>query len=315
MSGRSPRQIREITRSLSGPAVAVRPGMHKTLAALLVLSASTALAAPAPVVGGTTVPEGAWPDAVAVLAQSAACTGTLIAPDVVLTAGHCIEVAPVEVIVAATDYAQPGGEVIRVKSATAYPNWRDTYDVGVLVLERASATPPRAIASACTAEQLVTGAKVRVVGFGLTTQAGTGDNTKLHQAQLTVVDPTCTTEAACASAVAPHGEFVAGGGGKDACFGDSGGPIYLGDALIGVVSRGMAVAGKPCGGGGIYVRADAVAGWIERVTKRKLTRASCDKADGETPADGGTGCSAGAGTAAAPFALLGLALVRRRRRA
>ena len=294
----------------------MRGGMHKPLAALaILLLTTTALAEPAPVVGGTTVPEGAWPDAVAVLAQTAACTGTLIAPDVVLTAGHCIEVAPVEVIVDATDFTKPGGEVIRVKSATAYPDWEHTYDVGVLVLEHASATPPRAIASACTAKGLVTGAKVRVVGFGLTTQSGTGDNSRLHQALLTVTDPTCVTDAACARAVTPHGEFMAGGGGTDACFGDSGGPIYLGSALIGVVSRGIAAAGKPCGGGGIYVRADAVAGWIEKVTKRKLTRASCDKADGDELADAATGCSAGAGAVGAPLALLGLALIRRRRRA
>src|SRR5262245_43467687 len=55
--------------------------------------------APAPVVGGTAVPPGKWPDAVAVLAPTAACTGTLIAPDVVLTAGHCIATHPALVVV------------------------------------------------------------------------------------------------------------------------------------------------------------------------------------------------------------------------
>ena len=313
-------------RGAAGPAVAVRGGMHKTLAfavltTVLAVSSSIARAEPAPVVGGSTVTKGAWPDAVAVLAQTAACTGTLIAPDVVLTAGHCIEVSPVEVIVDSVDYAQRGGEVIRVKSATAYPDWQHAYDVGVLVLEHPAAAKPRAIASPCTAKELVVDAKVRVVGFGLTTQAGTGDNTKLHQAMLTVTDPTCAGDPSCAAAIAPAGEFMAGGDGKDACFGDSGGPIYLGDALIGVVSRGVASAGKPCGGGGIYVRADTVAGWIEHVTKRKLTRASCDKADGDgdaTASDGGCAATGGAGLPVA-FAglagLAGIARVRRRRRA
>ena len=53
----------------------------------LILALSTfstvALANPAPVVGGTTVAPHAYPDAVAVLAADAACTGTLIAPDLV----------------------------------------------------------------------------------------------------------------------------------------------------------------------------------------------------------------------------------------
>src|SRR6185312_1903971 len=38
--------------------------------------------AASPVVGGTNVPPGQWPDTVAVLAENAMCTGTLIAPDV-----------------------------------------------------------------------------------------------------------------------------------------------------------------------------------------------------------------------------------------
>jgi len=291
--------------------------MLKILSFTLVLSTSIAFAAPAPVVGGTTVPKGEWPDAVAVLADTAACTGTLIAPDVVLTAGHCIEVAPKVVVIDSVDYNDNTGEVIAVTSATAYPDWQHKYDVGVLVLAHPSMTVPRAIAAPCTAKDLVVNAQVRVVGFGLTTQAGTGDNSKLHQAELTVTDPKCTSLADCQKSVAPTGEFIAGGNGVDACFGDSGGPIYLGDALIGVVSRGMAEAGKPCGDGGIFIRADTVVGWIEQVTKRKLVRATCDKTDGEDPAaeDTGGGCSAGGAAGLLPIALGGLALIRRRRRA
>src|SRR6188508_2660685 len=42
-----------------------------------------------PIIGGTSAPAGKWPDTVAVLGPQSACSGTLIAPDVVLTAGHC----------------------------------------------------------------------------------------------------------------------------------------------------------------------------------------------------------------------------------
>ena len=230
------------------------------------------------------------------------CSGTLIAPDVVLTAGHCIETHPVEVIVGSVELAKPGGEVIKVKSATAYPSWQQAYDVGVLVLERPASVKPRAIASACSVkEHLKSGSDVRVVGFGLTTPSGTGDNTALHQAMLPVHDATCTEDPGCQPAVAPGGEFTAGGMGVDSCFGDSGGPLYLstasGEALIGVVSRGEYAGGEPCGGGGIYVRADAVAKWIEKTTGRTLARSTCDvPADGPGDADiadgEGGGCSA-----------------------
>src|SRR5690349_19677345 len=85
--------------------------------------------AAAPVVGGTVVKPGVWPDAVAVLARDALCTGTLIAPDVVLTAGHCIETNPVEVIVGSVDLSNGGGKAIHVKKAIAYPDWQRAYDV------------------------------------------------------------------------------------------------------------------------------------------------------------------------------------------
>jgi hypothetical protein len=109
--------------------------------------------------------------------------------------------------------------------------------------------------------------------------------------------------------------------GTDSCFGDSGGPLFLDGALVGVVSRGVGTAGAPCGGGGIYVRADRVVAWIERVTNRKLARATCaGPADGEPggdDTDGGCSIGAiggGAGGAIAPTAVvIALAAARRRR--
>jgi len=163
----------------------------------------------------------------------------------------------------------------------------------VLVLEHPATTEPGTIAAACTAEGgLVAGAKVEVVGFGLTTKSGTGSNTKLEQGALPVDDAACTQDPACQPAVAPGGEFTAGGGGTDSCFGDSGGPLYLGgtETQIGVVSRGVSSDGNPCGGGGVYVRADRVVAWIEKVTGRKIARSTCDgKADGESGDDAAAG--------------------------
>jgi endonuclease G len=287
------------------------------------------------VVGGTPVKPGVWPDAVAVLSQDAACTGTLITPDVVLTAGHCIAADPVVVLVDTVDFGHPGGEPIRIKSALAYPDWQHTYDVGVVVLEHPAAARPRAIAAACTARDgLVAGALVHLVGFGLTTKTGTGDNTRLHEAEIPVVDPTCSDDPACSPAVAPDGEFTAGGRGPDACFGDSGGPIYLdtpaGPALIGVVSRSSARADRPCGDGGVYVRADKVVPWIQRVTRETVVRTRCtgagdqdDPATSATPdgeaADATGGCAAGGGVGGSLVIALGAitaaGLYRRRARA
>jgi endonuclease G len=280
------------------------------------------------VVGGTLAKPGAWPDAVAVLSRSAACTGTLITPDVVLTAGHCIDTDPVLVVVDTIDYGKPGGEAIRVARSVAYPKWQDSYDVGVVMLEHAAKAKPRAVASACTLRySLVEQALVHVVGFGLTNRSGTGDNTRLHEGIIPVVDATCSGDPACNPSIAPGGEFTAGGHGVDSCFGDSGGPVYVdtptGPALAGVVSRAYQTGGPPCGGGGVYVRADKVVSWIEREVHETVSRTTCKGAadDGTTvgesaPADGG-GCAATntgrAGRAGALAALGALMLVIRRR--
>ena len=302
--------------------------MMKTISLCLLLSTPVfAGSLDTPVVGGTPVSAGAFPDVALVVAPMALCTGTLVAPDVVLTAGHCIGINPTEVVIGSVDYAKPGGEAIAVKSATAYPNWQNEYDVGVLVLAHASKAKPRTVASACTAtEHLDHGAKVKLVGFGLTTKTGTGDNSRLNTAELTVDDATCASDPACAPAVAPGGEFTAGGNGTDSCFGDSGGPLYIdtdhGAVQIGVVSRGVGTTGEPCGGGGVYIRADKVVSWIEKTTGRTVGRARCDNAadgpgdgsDGSAESSGG-GCSTGGGALGASFAAIIAALCLARRRA
>src|SRR5262245_7611520 len=68
------------------------------------------------VVGGTPPHGGEWPDAVAVLGTNGTCSGTLIARDVVLTAGHCTGVSPQQVIANTIDYSQDAG--VRVRVAT-----------------------------------------------------------------------------------------------------------------------------------------------------------------------------------------------------
>jgi secreted trypsin-like serine protease len=208
-----------------------------------------------------------------------------------------------------------------VKWARAYQDWIDTYDVGLVMLENPVFAKARAIAQRCGArDRFKPGLPLELVGFGLTSRTGDDDNTRLHRAVVPLVDPTCASDPSCMPAVAPGGEFIAGGLGTDSCFGDSGGPVYIdtpgGKALIGVVSRGLSSWSAPCGGGGVYVRADKVVAWIERVSGRKVTRLACD-----APADSGgvlepAGCNAGAvqsGFVLYYAALVIVALQRRRR--
>lgn len=292
-----------------------------------------------PVVGGRVARPGEWPDVVAVLgADGSLCTGTLLGADLVLTAAHCIEGHPQEVIVGAIDLAEPGGQRRAVKWSRAYPQWQTYFDVGIVMLENPVFAKPRAVAEGCTTtDDLARGNVLQLVGFGQTTATATDDNTRLHVATLRITDPTCTHDPACAPAIAPGGELVAGGDGADACFGDSGGPLYIptstGPALIGVVSRGLALSATPCGDGGVFVRADQVVRWIETESGRKLARAACDPpADDASTTTGGiddsdgsgeladdaAGCNAIGGSLASgltvPSALLCLGAMRRGRR-
>lgn len=285
---------------------------------------STAIAdpAPPPVIGGKTVDPGAWPDVVAVIGTEGACSGTLIAPDVVLTAGHCVDIQPKVVIANTVDYATAAGDRIPVKWARAYPNWEHRYDVAVLMLDHVARPKPRAIATACLANEYLGARKpVQVIGFGLTSPSGTDDNTSLRLAEIPILDPRCASDPSCELSVVPNGEFTAGGRGTDSCFGDSGGPAMLttrhGAALVGVVSRGLALPGAPCGNGGVYVRADKVVSWIQSVTGRQLERAACegrgdDPETGEVEDAESGGCSAGGGVDLALGVLLAAGVWRRR---
>lgn len=292
----------------------------------------------AEIVNGTLAPAGKWPDTVAVLGNQGSCTGTLIAPDVVLSAGHCVG-GMTTVIANTTDYNAAGGARSTIKSHTAYPNWETTYDVSVIVLNTPiTAVKPRAVATSdCTMTTFNTKPQVVLVGFGATDVNAQAPNSKLYEVTVPVTDSACTTAGlGCKPAVAPGGEFAAGDGVKDSCNGDSGGPVYLntprGYVVIGAVSRAYDNATQACGQGGIYVRADKILNWIETTTGKTVSKDNCaaqptdpptdpnnpaDPNNPNTPDEPSTdvtgGCSSSRGTGIGFLFLLGFALIRRRR--
>lgn len=271
-----------------------------------------------PVIGGSAVPPGKWPDAVAVLGTQASCTGTLIAPDVVLTAAHCAD-GMSRVVADTTNFMSTGGQRAGIVSITTYPNWQESYDIAVLVLDRKlEGIAPRRLGTSCTFDEFETKPMVHLVGFGLTTPEGDGSNTRLNEVMAPVIDPDCSSGNGCMPSIAPGGEFIAGGDNRDSCFGDSGGPVYLdtprGVVVVGAVSRGTENSPTPCGGGGIYVRTDKLVEWIEETTGREIAKDDCvSRVDEELPeVDGGCATSRGA-TGLFALVLAALAFVTRRR--
>src|ERR1700761_9303610 len=109
-----------------------------------------------------------------------ACTGTVVAPRVVLTAGHCVEdiesssiVEPGEIAVA-TGVSNltkiPQGNISAVVQVLAYPNFDPTKlqgDAGLLILAAPVAAPPIALATSADAALYEPGTELTIAGWGI----------------------------------------------------------------------------------------------------------------------------------------------------
>jgi endonuclease G len=257
----------------------------RPLAWLLACAPAIAVAGPTPVVGGENAPSGKWPDVAAVLwSGQQACTGTLIAPTVVITAGHCNDPSLTSVLIGTNSLAHPeDGETITVQKRIEYPSSQSSIDVTVLVLDHEANEPARAIASGWARLDIQNGAAIELVGYGAIDVNGNNYIDELQQAETKITDSDCTASSGCNLDARPDGELGAGGMGIDTCSGDSGGPLYLltdyGTYVAGVTSRSYDNATSTCGQGGIYERPDKIVDWIEQMTGVAVQRGPEPAAD------------------------------------
>ena len=227
------------------------------------------------------------PDCVAVGAYSTrygyeyAGSGTLIAPRLVITAGHCILMHLTNQVLIGTNESDPNKIVIPITSAILCPNFyvmTNVYgaivysnDLGLLVLrDPVTNVSPRKIASASVIRQAIGGF---VAGFGYTNASqSSGLGTRRYVGSIAFGNPTDADYAAFSSI-----EYVAAALfinlsslGMDTCQGDSGGPLYVisdgTEYLAGTTSRAIANT-TFCGEGGIYVRLDSFQSWIQSVAE------------------------------------------------
>lgn len=228
------------------------------------------------IVGGFADEADLFPDCVAVgsVEDGYCCTGTLIAPNIVVTAGHCYpccnERRGGQIHIGKKAYGP--GRTIRVKKAVQHP----AYGVGglhndltiLLLEEQATEVVPRKLASP---EKIDAATFIKAVGFGNTNFGGTDGYGTRRLANVPIASNLCDGAGLHDRYGCDTGyELVAGGIGLDVdtCTGDSGGPIYIEQEpgswyLAGVTSRMTKEAIRICADGGIYARIDKYAEWMK----------------------------------------------------
>ncbi|HSK96827.1 MAG TPA: serine protease [Euzebyales bacterium] len=248
---------------------------HTQVAALLERPALTQ----AEVFDGRYVPAGAHPYVGLVLtvdpgtgAITGICSGSLIRPRYVLTAGHCTRPAKAAVFIPRVvdlRAARPKHVFAATAIATA-PRYsartlRD--DVGLLRLGRAVKVKPVTVAGAVDDVRYGPGTQATVVGWGAVDRR-LKLPTRLRRGAVEVQPGDL-----CAGVWGPifraRAMVCAGSEVTNACVGDSGGPLLVRDPrgrwlLLGTTSFGR----DPCSPGldTVYMRASSVRGWIERAT-------------------------------------------------
>jgi hypothetical protein len=197
----------------------------------------------AEVIGGTAAPAGSWDFAAYVVEHdstgSGSCTGSVVAPNVVLTAAHCVldehtdqplDPSAFTITTGTLDLGDGGAaQVSKVTSVSVGPGFSFRTlrpDEAVLVLATPTTAPSIPLATSADTALYTPGAAVVLAGWGLV-KAGNRDTPKELQTTNTQLqsDSACSLSAAGAPIDFQPGWMLCTAGGGIACKGDSGGPI------------------------------------------------------------------------------------------
>jgi secreted trypsin-like serine protease len=246
---------------------------HRIEMSMMVRIAACALAlgvaaAPALALGGDAVSEtGGRLESRAVMvlgSRGSVCTGAVLSPTVIITAGHCVAGAGQYAVA----YKEGGSPVLQeVRQVARHPEFSGRQKVSIdMALVRLKLPLPSRFAAVTLddkAEDDVVGVRQTIAGFGLARDGDEASAGTLRTAEVTILPRFYPRFMRLGRA---SGEFRV-------CKGDSGGPV-ISEGLLGMTLTAIVYAsektrgGRQCGDTAQAVRIAPQRGWIDGVRAR-----------------------------------------------